>query len=76
MSNKAAFIESEKGHFVVHETEIAQPGEGEVLIKVRPAASDKCRAPRREQDLTYQTGASMCHPTCRCKDSQAIHDAF
>jgi NADPH:quinone reductase-like Zn-dependent oxidoreductase len=36
MENKAAWLESEKGKFVVRETELAQPGEGEVLIKVLP----------------------------------------
>lgn len=34
MSNKAAFLETAKGEFVVRDTEIAQPGEGEILIKV------------------------------------------
>jgi len=35
MSNRAAFLESEKGKFVVRDTETGEPGEGEVLIKVR-----------------------------------------
>ena len=34
MSNKAAFVEAEKGQIVVRDAEIAQPGEGEVLVKV------------------------------------------
>jgi hypothetical protein len=35
MSNRAAFLESEKGKFVVRNTETSDPGEGEVLVKVR-----------------------------------------
>jgi hypothetical protein len=34
MSNRAAFIETEKGQIVVQDAEIAQPEQGEVLIKV------------------------------------------
>lgn len=34
MSNKAAYLESEKGSFVVRDAEVWQPGEGEVLVKV------------------------------------------
>lgn len=34
MSNKAAFVEAEKGRIYVGDAEIAQPGEGEVLVKV------------------------------------------
>jgi hypothetical protein len=34
MANRAAFLESEKGKFVVRDAEIGQPGEGEVLVKV------------------------------------------
>jgi hypothetical protein len=36
MSNKAAFVEAEKGRIVVRDAEIGQPGEGEVLVKVLP----------------------------------------
>lgn len=38
MSNRAAFIETEKGRVVVRDAETAQPGEGEVLIKVQACA--------------------------------------
>ncbi|KAF2629075.1 GroES-like protein [Macroventuria anomochaeta] len=38
MSNKAAFLETEKGSIVVRDAEIAQPGEGEVLVKVQACA--------------------------------------
>ena len=34
MTNRAAFLESEKGAIVVRDAEIPKPGEGEVLIKV------------------------------------------
>jgi Zn-dependent alcohol dehydrogenase len=34
MSNKAAFLESEKGHFAVSNADIGKPGEREVLVKV------------------------------------------
>jgi Zn-dependent alcohol dehydrogenase len=33
MSNRAAFLESAKGEFSVRDADIAQPEEGEVLIK-------------------------------------------
>lgn len=35
MSNKAAFLEEEKGRFVVKDAEIGEPGPGEILVKVR-----------------------------------------
>lgn len=35
MSNRAAFIESEKGQIVVRDAEVPEPGEGEVLVKVQ-----------------------------------------
>lgn len=35
MANRAAFLEAEKGSFAVRDTEIGEPGEKEVLIKVR-----------------------------------------
>ncbi|KAF1958098.1 GroES-like protein [Byssothecium circinans] len=38
MTNRAAFLESEKGKFVVLDTEIPEPGEKEVLVKVHAAA--------------------------------------
>jgi NADPH:quinone reductase-like Zn-dependent oxidoreductase len=38
MNNRAAFLESEKGQFVVRDAEIAELGEGEVLIKVQACA--------------------------------------
>lgn len=34
MRNRAAFLETAKGDFAVRETEVPQPEEGEVLIKV------------------------------------------
>lgn len=34
MANKAAFLETEKGVFAVRDTEIGQPSDKEVLIKV------------------------------------------
>jgi Zn-dependent alcohol dehydrogenase len=34
MSNRAAFLETPKGQFVVRDAEIAEPREGEVLVKV------------------------------------------
>lgn len=39
MSNKAAFVDSEKGQIVVRDAEIGQPGEGEVLVKVTSSIS-------------------------------------
>lgn len=38
MSNRAAFIESKKGQIVVHDTETAEPRDGEVLIKVQASS--------------------------------------
>ncbi|KAF2733869.1 GroES-like protein [Polyplosphaeria fusca] len=38
MANRAAFLETEKGEFTVRDTEIGQPGDGEILIKVHAAA--------------------------------------
>lgn len=38
MANRAAFLETEKGQFVVRDAETWQPGPGEVLIKVHAAA--------------------------------------
>ncbi|KAF9693378.1 hypothetical protein EKO04_008818 [Ascochyta lentis] len=38
MSNRAAFIETEKSSVTVHDGEIVQPGQGEVLIKVQACA--------------------------------------
>jgi Zn-dependent alcohol dehydrogenase len=40
MSNKAAFVEHEKGPVVVRDAKFEQPGEGEVLIRVRPRIID------------------------------------
>jgi NADPH:quinone reductase-like Zn-dependent oxidoreductase len=40
MNNRAAFLETEKGSIVVRDGEIPDPGEGEVLIKVRPSHTD------------------------------------
>ena len=40
MGNKAAFIESEKGPVVVRDAKLEQPGEGEVLIRVRLGVID------------------------------------
>jgi NADPH:quinone reductase-like Zn-dependent oxidoreductase len=37
-SNRAAFIESPKGQIVVRDTDIPEPGEGEVLVKVLACA--------------------------------------
>jgi NADPH:quinone reductase-like Zn-dependent oxidoreductase len=34
MSNRAAFLEAEKGQIIVRDADYSQPGEGEVLIKV------------------------------------------
>jgi NADPH:quinone reductase-like Zn-dependent oxidoreductase len=34
MSNRAAFLESEKGHFVVRDADTSEPGETEILVKV------------------------------------------
>jgi len=34
MANRAAFLESAKGAFVVRDADIEQPGEKEILIKV------------------------------------------
>jgi NADPH:quinone reductase-like Zn-dependent oxidoreductase len=38
MNNRAAFIDSPKGQVVVRDAEVAQPGEGEVLVKVQACA--------------------------------------
>lgn len=38
MSNRAAFIESEKGQIIVRDTEIAELEEGEILVKVHAGA--------------------------------------
>ncbi|CAO2653525.1 Nn.00g029360.m01.CDS01 [Neocucurbitaria sp. VM-36] len=38
MSNKAAFVETAKGQILVRDAEIAQPGNGEVLVKVHACA--------------------------------------
>jgi NADPH:quinone reductase-like Zn-dependent oxidoreductase len=38
MSNRAAFVEREKGPVIVRNAEISEPGEGEVLIKVDACA--------------------------------------
>jgi NADPH:quinone reductase-like Zn-dependent oxidoreductase len=37
-SNSAAFIETPKGQIVVRDTDIPEPGEGEVLVKVLACA--------------------------------------
>jgi Zn-dependent alcohol dehydrogenase len=34
MSNRAAFLETAKGELRVRDAELAEPGEGEVLVKV------------------------------------------
>lgn len=43
MANKAAFLLSEKGDFVVEDAEIGEPGENEILIRVcdRAMCGDK-----------------------------------
>lgn len=38
MNNRAAFVETEKGHIVVRDAEIAELGKGEVLVKVHACA--------------------------------------
>lgn len=38
MNNRAAFVETEKGQIVVRDAEIAELGEGEVLVKVHACA--------------------------------------
>jgi NADPH:quinone reductase-like Zn-dependent oxidoreductase len=38
MNNRAAFLETEKGKIVVRDAATAEPGEGEVLVKVQACA--------------------------------------
>jgi Zn-dependent alcohol dehydrogenase len=39
MSNRAAFLDTPKGEFVVRDTEIPQPEKGEVLVRVSYGAT-------------------------------------
>ena len=38
MSNRAAFLETVKGEFRFCDADLAEPGEGEVLVKVHACA--------------------------------------
>jgi NADPH:quinone reductase-like Zn-dependent oxidoreductase len=38
MTNRAAFLETEKGKIIVRDAETPEPGEGEVLVKVQACA--------------------------------------
>lgn len=67
MSNKAAFIETEKGSVVVREADIVQPGEGEILVKVYSKTVD---AKNKRDDQLIQAGASMRYSTRGYKSGQ------
>jgi NADPH:quinone reductase-like Zn-dependent oxidoreductase len=60
MSNRAAFLETAKGQFVVRHAEIAEPGEGEVLVKV-------CITVLKYIPSADDEGSRLRHTTRRCK---------
>ena len=68
MSNKAAFVETAKGQIVVRDAEIAQPGDGEVLVKV-PLQPRKHVIP-----VDPESGTRMCYSACRFKSCQTCYD--
>jgi Zn-dependent alcohol dehydrogenase len=52
MSNKAAFIEVEKGPIVVRDADTVQPGQGEVLVKVHNHDHGCCVGNGKVADLS------------------------
>src|SRR5690242_21292036 len=70
MSNKAAFLETERGLIVVRDAGVARPGNGEVLIKVTHHPASEGRTSKK---MLIGIGPSMRHSAGGCKGGQTSH---